>query len=302
MRSLTSNLALKLLSLFLAVLLWLAIAGEKTSERGFAVPVELINLPRSLELVSGGVNSVDVRLRAAPGIIGQLGAGNVSAQIDLSSASAGEHIVHVTPASIRVPFGVRVVKVQPSLLTLVLEETLLKDVPVRPRTIGAPAKGYEVSGVATEPATVRLAGPRSHVARVSTVFTEPVDVSDADSTRVFEHVSVGFDDPSLHVDGPSKVRVVAQIRERQEERVYEAVKIEVREGRATVSPASVRVVVVGPRAVVQGLASDAVRAYVNVARLKGTAPVSVAVELRPGSAGVSVASAEPATVSARRRP
>ena len=48
MRSLFDNLALKGVSLLLAALTWFVIAGEKTSERGLSVPVELQNFPKDL--------------------------------------------------------------------------------------------------------------------------------------------------------------------------------------------------------------------------------------------------------------
>ena len=80
MRLLVENLPLKIISLGLAVLLWYVIAGEKTSEMGVSVPVELQNFPRDLELTGEPVNEVEVRLRASPGIIQRLGPGDISAQ------------------------------------------------------------------------------------------------------------------------------------------------------------------------------------------------------------------------------
>ncbi len=292
---------LKLLSLLLAVLLWFAIAGEKTSERGFAVPVEFNNLPRDLEVVSGSVNTVDVRLRASPSVMSQLGAQNVSTQVDLSTAAEGEHIVHLTPATVRVPFGVRVVKVQPSLLTLQLERTLVRDVPVKPRVEGKPAPGFEVEEVTAEPGMVRLVGPRSHVEKLAAAYTEPVSVDGVDATQVVENVSIGFSDPMLHVDGASKVAVTVRIRETHEERVFDNLRLEVRGGRATVSPARVRVVVAGPLSVVRKLAPEAVKAYVDAGSLRGAGRLPVAVELAPGSTGVAVERTEPETVAARSR-
>ena len=118
MRSLFDNLALKAVSLLLAALTWVVIAGEKTSERGLSVPVELQNFPKDLELTGEAVTSVEVRLRASPGIIHGLGPRDISALIDLAGVAAGERIVHLSPETIRVPFGVKVVKVTPSILTL----------------------------------------------------------------------------------------------------------------------------------------------------------------------------------------
>ena len=58
----------------------------------------------------------------------------------------GERIVQLTPDQIQVPFGFRVVKITPSLLTLNLERTQRKTVPVRPRVIGRPARGLRGRG------------------------------------------------------------------------------------------------------------------------------------------------------------
>ncbi len=300
MKQLQNSRWLKFLSLLLALVLWFVIAGEKTSERGFAVPVEFSNLPRDLEVVSGSLNAVDVRLRASPSVMAQLGALNVSAQVDLAGASEGEHIVHLTPGTIRVPFGVRVVKVHPSLLNLRLERTIEREVPVRPRIVGTPAPGHEVTGVVASPPAVKIAGPRSHVDQLPTVFTEPVDVSGLETNRVVPDVSIGFDDPVLHVEGISKVTVTAQIGAARAERTFDGLRLEVRGGTAMLTPASVQVVVRGPAQLLRGMAPEAVHAYVDAAQLSGTARLPVAVEFAPGNTGVEVARLLPDTVVARR--
>ena len=46
---------------------WFVIAGEKSSEVGLSVPVELKNFPKDLELTGDAVNAVEVRLRASGG-------------------------------------------------------------------------------------------------------------------------------------------------------------------------------------------------------------------------------------------
>src|SRR5260221_595875 len=138
---LLENIPLKLVSLGLATLLWFVIAGEKTSEMGVSAPLELQNFPMDLEVTGEPVDNVEVRLRASPGIIQRIGPGDVSAQLDLAGLQEGEHIVHLTDKSIRMPFGVKVVKITPSILTLSLERTVQKVVPVRPRLVGRPAGG-----------------------------------------------------------------------------------------------------------------------------------------------------------------
>jgi YbbR domain-containing protein len=297
MRALFDNLALKAISLVLAALTWFVIAGEKSSERGLSVPVELQNFPKDLELTGGAVTSVEVRLRASPGIIHGLGPRDLSAVIDLQGVSEGERIVHLSPDTIRVPFGVKVVKVTPSILTLNFERTLEKDVPVRPRLVGRPAPGYEVAELTSEPARVRLAGPKSRVQEVESAYTEPVSLEGAQET-VVDTVNIGLEDPVLRLSGSSQVKVTARVREEHGRRSLEGLPVEVRGGTAQARPSSVRVVLTGPRSLLDGLDATKVRPYVTVSR-DGLDRAVVAVELRSGLTGVTVLETAPADVVLR---
>jgi hypothetical protein len=305
---LLDNLPMKAASLAIATVLWFVIAGQKTSERAITAPVELQNFPLNLELTGDAVDSVEVRLRASPGIIQGLGPSDLSARINVAGAQEGERIIHLTPESIRAPFGVRVVKITPSILTLNFERTLQKEVPVRPRIIGRPAPGHEVAEVASVPAEVRIAGPKSRVQEIESAFTEPISVEGAE-TSVTDEVSIGLEDPLLRLQTSSRVKVTARIREEHGKRTFEALPVEVRgpAGRASQAgpvgqarPAAVRVVVAGPLSALRQLQPSRVHPYVTVVgALAGAARLPVAVELASGLAGVSVVTIDPAQVAVR---
>jgi hypothetical protein len=294
---LLQNLPLKLVSLALAAVLWFVIAGEKTSEMGLSVPVELKNFPKDLELTGDAVNAVEVRLRASPGMIQRIVPGEVSAQVNLVGFGEGEHIVHLTEDSIRMPFGVKVVKISPAVLTFHLERTLRKVVPVQPRLLGRPAEGYEVAEVTSDPAEVRLEGPTSRVDEVESAFTEPISVDGAKET-VTEEVTIGIADPLLRVVVTPRVKVTARIRPRHATRTIRGVPVEVRGSADRAHPARVDVTVTGPEKALPGLAASSVRASVDGARaVAGRA--AVAVEIAPGNAGIEVRECVPAEVALR---
>jgi YbbR domain-containing protein len=301
MSVLTENLALKGVSLGLAMGLWFVIAGETTSEIGLSVPVEMQNFPRDLELVGDPADAVEVRLRASPGIIHALVSGEVSAQIDLAGAGEGERIVHLTPESIRVPFGVKVVRITPAILTLNFEQTLQKTVPIRPRLVGRPAPGHEVAGILSLPAEVRIAGPRSRVGEVESAFTEPVSIEGA-SVSVTADRNLGLEDPVLRILGTPRVRVTARVAEVEEKRAFDDLPVTVRGGAAAVRPGSVRVVLVGPVSALRRIRAGDVRPYVDVTTLESPGSTRVAVEILPGQAGVRVEAVEPQEVQAKPTP
>jgi YbbR domain-containing protein len=296
--SVLGNLPLKVISLVLAALLWFVIAGEKTSEMGLSAPVELQNFPKDLELTGDPVNTVEVRLRASPGIMQRLTPGDVSAHIDLAGAHEGERIVHLTPDSVRVPFGVTVVKISPSIITLNLERTQQKTVPIRPRLLGRPAPGYEVAEVTAEPAEVRISGPKSRVQEVESAFTEPVSVEGVE-TDVVDPVNIGLEDPLLRIQGNPRVRVTARIREVEHTRAFEELPVEVRRGAFAARPPRVTVVLAGPADVLDRVDSGAVHPYVDAGQVDETGTAHVAVELAPGLTGVEVRETQPSEVALR---
>ncbi len=298
LRGFFDNLPLKAVSLGIAVVLWFVIAGEKTSERGLAVPVELQNVPTNLEMTGEALNTVEVRLRASPGIIHALGPGEISAQVDLAGSGEGERIIHLSPESIRVPFGVRVVKITPSILTLNFERTLQKVVPVRPRLLGRPAPGREVTEVTSEPAEVRISGPKSRVQEVESAFTEPVSLEGA-AADVTEAVSVGLEDPMLRLLGDPRVKVTARLAEVKSQRTFQGLAVAVRGGPAQLRPATVRVTVAGPSSVLDRLRPEDLVPYVvfDPAAPGAAQPAAVVLELPRALPGLSVVLVEPAELT-----
>ena len=293
-----SHLPLRLASLGLACLLWFAIAAETRSEMGLVVPVELQSVPRDLELTGDVVNSVEVRLRASPGVLQRLTPADVSAQLDLAGVAEGERIVHLTPETIRTPFGVRVVRVSPSIITLNFERTLQKVVPVRPRIIGRPARGYEVAEIVAEPAEVHIAGPKSRLQEIESAFTEAISLEGARSD-VRDEVGLGLDDPALRVVDVPRARVTARIREERGRKTLPSLKIEARAGVARFQPGSVDVVVEGPFSSLERLGASDVRVWVDAARLRAGTRVAVTVEIAAGFEGVTVYRVDPAEVVVR---
>jgi YbbR domain-containing protein len=200
------NLGLKFLSVCIAALLWLVVAGERVVERVMRAPVEMQNLPESLEIVGTPPDTVQVRLRGPSGALSRMAAGDMAAVIDLQTARPGRRLFHLTQANVSVPYGTEVVQVGPSTLTLEFEMTAVRTVPVEPDVEGRPAAGYEVTKITSDPAEVEVAGPASAVQRLQAAITEPISVQDQ-ARSVREIVTIGVPDSTLRLRS-SKAAVV----------------------------------------------------------------------------------------------
>lgn len=208
------NLGLKFLSTIIACLLWLLVAGERVVERVLRAPVEFQNLPAGLELVGIPPDTVEVRLRGSSGALSRIASGDMAAVLDLRTARPGRRLFHVTPSQITVPYGIEVVQVGPSTLTVEFEMTGFRTVPIEPVIEGKPADGFEVTKVTTEPQTVEVTGPESALKRLANAVTEPVSVAD-ENRSVKESVTIGVPDASLRLRAPQSAVVTVTIAPKQ---------------------------------------------------------------------------------------
>src|SRR5881397_2122650 len=115
------NWHLKLTSLILAVMLWMVVATETSSELGMEVPLEYRNIPPQLEITGDTTNTVQVRLRGSANVVKEISPKDVSTIVDLEGMKAGEKIISLTPQNVQVPFGAEVVRVNPSRVRFSLE-------------------------------------------------------------------------------------------------------------------------------------------------------------------------------------
>ena len=207
---LTHNWLIKLFSLGLATLLWMTIAGQANSEIGMIIPLEYRNIPSLLEFVGEPVNSVEVRLRGSATLILEMSPKDVSATLDLNAVHPGALVLQLSSQNIKVPFGIDVVRVNPSQIHLDLEHTISKNVPVVVRISGEPAAGFAVDGVSASPAAVDVEGPESKMRSVQTMPTVAVDINDM-NTSFNGPVNLELPDPTLRLRYLSPVAVHVEI-------------------------------------------------------------------------------------------
>jgi YbbR domain-containing protein len=226
---------------------------------------------------------VDVRVRGSSAVLSRLQAGEIVAVLDLSAARTGSRLFHIRNDEVRAPFGVEIAQVVPATLSLELEKSARRNVPVVPAVEGEPAPGFVVGRVSSEPATVEILGPDTRVRQISEATTEPVSVAGARG-RVRDVVTVGVIDASVRVAQPQGATVVVEIWPAPVERQVPGVPVRWRNLgtglRAQVTPTFVRVSVRGSRDPLNALRSDAVQAFVDLAGL-GTGRYNLRIQVDP---------------------
>src|SRR5207237_4368104 len=88
-RHVIHNFGLKLISLFLAVGLWLAVSRDPVAEVAVEVPIEFHSIPENLELSSEGILQAQIRIRGPQRLLHGLQPSDVHPEVDLTGAKPG---------------------------------------------------------------------------------------------------------------------------------------------------------------------------------------------------------------------
>jgi YbbR domain-containing protein len=295
------HLGLKVLAITLASVLWFTVAGEHVVERSLRVPLAVRNLPKNLEIVGDLPESVDVRVRGSAAQLSRLDNGDMVAMLDLTTARTGSRLFHLRADEVTVPYGIDVAQVLPPTISLSLERSVRRIVPIVPPTDGDPAPGFVVGRISAEPSTVLVVGPESHVRDVASATTEPVEIN-GKSERVRDVVTVGVIDSSVRlVEQPQSATVVIEILPAPVEREVPGVPVRSRNlakglGQRIVPPV-VRVNIRGQRDVLGRIGPDTIDAFVDLAGL-GPGSYRLRVQVDP-SEEVGIGAVSPSAVAVR---
>ncbi|MCC6191269.1 MAG: hypothetical protein IT318_19785 [Anaerolineales bacterium] len=163
-RRLWENLGTFLLAVILALLVWVVALNEENplETRDFAqqVPVELVNLPPNMILVSPGTARTRVTLIAPRLVWQELSLADIQVTADLGGLDPGTHPdvpLNVTINPER--DSVRLVRLNPDTITVTLEGLESRSCPVEVQQSGTPAVGYEAGVPRLGDQTVILEGP-----------------------------------------------------------------------------------------------------------------------------------------------
>ena len=294
------HFGLKMVSVGVAVLLWLVVAGDQTVERGLRVPLELQQFPAGLELEGEPPSLVDVRVRGASSALSRISAGDIVAVLDLRAARPGRRLYQLTPEQVRTPFDVQVLQVTPASIALEFERSLSRQVPVAPTIEGEPAPGYIVGQVTVDPQMVEIVGPESAVEDTADAITEAISVAGA-RQAITEDVTVGLLDPMVRLKTPRQATVTVQVLPGPRERLVRERPVHLRalsvHLTAQAVPAVVNVVLRGSAEGIGRVEADKINAFVDLTGL-GAGQYTLTVHVDP-SPDAGIARVVPDTVQVR---
>lgn len=205
--TLFDNIALKLMSFVIAILMWYGVARDPVSEVSLQVPVEFSRAPKNLDYTSDVIPQAQIRLRGPARLVRDLAQENVHAVIDLQGAVIGERTYDLDTNHIQVPHGVEVMQVTPNRLRLVFDNRATRQVPISPRVVGTLPPGFRIESVVASPSMLTITGPARHVNAIERAVTDAVDITGTSGQASFQTMAY-LPDPLVHISGSGPVRVI----------------------------------------------------------------------------------------------
>jgi len=254
--------SLKLLSLAIAIVLWLLVTGQNQPVTAHVnVQLNFIR-PPALEISNDPPRTVDVMLTGSRNKLDDLTSLDLVATVDISDQRAGERVLRLADqAQISLPQGIKVDGFQPSAISIRLEEVVDRQVNVEPKLEGKPADGFEVYSVYPNKGSVAVRGPASHVNALQKVMTESIWLAGHKESFTAANVAIDVPDPKVDLLEPM-VNVNVEIGERRIEKNFSGVSVTTGDG-GKVQPATTSVTLLGLASLINSLKSEEVRIVLN---------------------------------------
>jgi len=207
----SQNLGLKAVALALAMAAWWFVAGESKVLVSFTIPLEIRNVPKGLTMTNKPERQVEVRLSGPSSLLSGMRPSEISAGVDLSTGRTGRQYFTLDDRVVKVPSGIKVQRIFPSSIEVILDRTERRVVPVLPRIGGGPAVRRRVSRVEVDPRTVEVEALPEEFSRIQTAYTEEI-VPDVNGETFATTARVELREPHAKIVGSPTVRVKIQFR------------------------------------------------------------------------------------------
>ena len=259
--------SLKLLSLAIAVVLWLLVTGQNEPVTAHLnVQLNFIR-PQSLEISNDPPRTVDVMLTGSRSKLDDLTSLDLVATVDISDQRAGERVLRLADkAQISLPQGIKVDGFQPSAIPIRLEAIVERQITVEPKLEGKPEEGFEVYAVHASKGSVTVRGPASRVNSLQKVMTESIWLAGHKETFTASNIAIDVPDPKVDLLEPL-ISVEVQIGEVRTEKTFVGVVVDTPNG-VKVQPETTAVTLLGAANLLNTLQVNELKVMVNEAGLE----------------------------------
>jgi hypothetical protein len=168
---------------------WFSFARGLETLTSLEVPLEYVNRDSRMQILSASENTVRLHLSGSGALISSMKPDQVKVKVDLDNAVNGENLFTITNDNIGLPPGVRLNRIEPSEVKLVLDFPISKKLPIQVDWVGALPDGLILKSVKLKPDSVVVIGGGKILNEINTMYTERVQL---DNLQASGQVTVGL--------------------------------------------------------------------------------------------------------------
>jgi YbbR domain-containing protein len=168
---------------------WFSFARGLETLTSLEVPLEYVNRDSRMQILSASENTVRLHLSGSGALISSMKPDQVKVKVDLDNAVNGENLFTITNDNIGLPPGVRLNRIEPSEVKLVLDFPISKKLPIQVDWVGALPDGLILKSVKLRPDSVVMIGGGKILNEINTMYTERVQL---DNLQASGQVTVGL--------------------------------------------------------------------------------------------------------------
>jgi len=170
------NFSYKLLALILALFVWfLARKSGEPIQMSFYAPVVFKNVSPLFQVTS---EPPQINIVAHTNSRESFNPQEIQAVLDLDNAQEGVLSYVLTENNILSPVKVKITRINPSQISVRIEELIEKTFSIKPRYQGTPKKGYLLGNIKIVPDTLNMRGPRSVLEKIDHISTHEIELED----------------------------------------------------------------------------------------------------------------------------
>ncbi len=272
---LTRDWSLKLISLVLAVGLWYYAVGEESIEVTRTVPLEIKIKNPQMSILKTSVRMVRVTLQAPRALLSNLASQEIVASHEISNdvKVVGDYSFRLESGEVRVSSPqIRVVKMEPEVIRVTLDELIAQKLEIKPNLMGEPAFGYKLAQdeIQLDPNAIMVEGPKGALGKLDSVKTEVIDL--VGRSRSFRRTAELVLPANVKPLSEALVDVYIPIKEEFDEKRFENIPVKIlktqgEDARVEITPPAVSFMVKGSRRQLEKLAPEKILAFLDISSL-----------------------------------
>lgn len=300
-----SQKGLRVVSVAAAVMVWYTIRAA-TSNATIVADIPLtLQPPPDWSVVDCSAKTVDVAFLGTRDDLRYLNRELIKATVDARThATTGTFSITLGAANINAPGNSRIDFIRPAVISLRLDRSITKQVPVKVETQNLLPDGYEIEKMVITPATVELSGPAQLLNEIDSIRTAPVDLDGRIRSINKRRLAL---EPTDNLAGialvPPAVTLDLMIIERSVSAAFPNMPIlpmlpPGRSVRIDIEPDVATLTVKGRPELMKSLAAESLQLFVDVTKIPGSNPTQLPIRaVLPN--GIALVRTEPAIVTVR---